>query len=347
MKSLTSPFRLLAGLLLGLCALYSAKGLALHLTAQQAHIDVPLSNICVQAFRRGTYVGTRLFPTVPVQKQSDVYYTIDKATWMRLPSSALRAPKTRPRRIEFNVSTDRYFADNYALAGENPFEALRNADSPIKLRQRTGVKVVGDLAGVQEVRIANKVTSISNIGSGVLLTGTAKWSDYGNSDPISDITTGHAFIRNNTGVRANTLLLDYDTHETVRRHPVLLDMYKYTQGGFINDAEITECFKVENLIVADAIRNVAPEGAAASMVNIWGNNALLCYVDRSAPSLETATFGLGMEWNGDGEPGGMGMQARVYDDPDPGKKTEVVEVGHYMDEKVVARELGYLVGNTL
>lgn len=346
MKSLYLPLRLLFVGLLGLFAAYSGKALSLHLTAQQAHIDVPLSNMCLQAFRRGTYVGTSLFPTVPVQKQSDVYYTIDKATWMRLPSSALRAPKTRPRRIEFNTSTDRYFADNYALAGENAHEALRNADSPIRLRQRTGVKVVGDLAGVQEVRIANKVTSISNIGSGVLLTGTSKWSDYGNSDPIADITTGHAFIRNNTGVRANTLLLDYDTHEIVRRHPVLLDMYKYTQGGFINDAEIMECFKVGRLIVADAIRNVAPEGQTASMVNIWGNNALLCYVDAAAPGMETVTFGLGFEWPGE-EGGALGMQARVYDDPDPGKKVEVVEVGHYMDEKIVARELGYLVGNTL
>lgn len=345
MKNLNSPIRLMLAALLGFLATYSERGLALHLTPQQAHMDVPLSRVCLQAFRRGTYVGTMLFPTVPVQKQSDCYPTIDKATWMRLPSTALRAPKTRPRRVEFNTSSDRYFADNYALAGENAHETLANADSALNLRQRTGVKVVGDLAGIQEVRIANKVTSISNIGSGVLLTGTAKWSDYGNSDPISDITTGHAFIRNNTGVRANTLLLDYDTHELVRRHPVLLDMYKYTQCGFVTDDEIKLCFKVQNMIVADAIRNVAPEGQTASMVNIWGNNALLAFVDNSAPGLETCTFGLGFEWTPDGIP--VGMQARVYDDPDPGKKVEVVEVGHYMDEKVVAAQLGYLVGNTL
>src|SRR4051812_46797817 len=182
----TSPFWLLASLMLGLLAAFSFRAHALHLTAQQAHMDVPLSRVCLQAFRRGTYVGTRLFPTVPVQNQSNAYPTIDKATWMRLPSSALRAPKTRPRRVEFNTSSDRYFADNYALAGENAHETLANADAALMLRQRTGVKVVGDLAGVQEVRIANKVTSISNVGSGIALTGTAKWSDYGNSDPISD-----------------------------------------------------------------------------------------------------------------------------------------------------------------
>ena len=347
MTKLTSPFRLLFAGLLGLLAAYSTGALALHLTAQDVHIDTPLSRVAVQAFRAGTYVGPRLFPIVPVGKQSDVYYTIDKASWMRLPGAGatLRSPKTRPRRVEFNVSTDRYFADNYALAGENAHEVIANADSALGIRQRTTGKVVGDLAGDMEARIANKVTSISNVGSGVLLTGGAKWSDFGNSDPISDITTGHAFIRQNTGLRANTLLIDYDTHQIVRRHPVLMDMYKYTQGGFVTDAEIALCFDVQEIIVADAIRNAAADGQTASMVNIWGNNALLTYIDRSPPGMETVTFGLGFRWTPEGIP--APMQVRVYDDPDPGKKVEVVEVGYYQDEKIVARELAYVVGNTL
>ena len=41
------------------------------------------------------------------------------------------------------------------------------------------------------------------------------------------------------------------------------------------------------------------------------------------------------------------MQASVYMDPDPGKKSEIVEVGYYQDEKIVARDLAYLIGATL
>ena len=331
--------------LLAPLAAYATSCLAAHLTTRDVHIDTPLSRVAVEAFSAGTYVGPQLFPVVPVGKQSDVYYVINKGAWLRLPTSTLRAPKTRPRRVEFTVTSDTYFAHNYALAGENAFEVLANADNAIALRQRTTRKVVGDLMGDMEVRIANKVTSISNIGSGVLLTGANKWSDYAGSDPIADITSGHAFIRSNTGIRANTLLLDYDTHQTVRRHPVLLDMYKYTQGGFVNEAELKEVFNVGRLIVADAIRDASTEGQAASMVNIWGNNALLCYVNPAAPGMETATFGLGFRWTPEGIP--APMQARVYDDPDPGVKAEVVEVGYYQDEKIVAAQLAYLVGNTL
>lgn len=319
--------------------------LAAKLTGRDVHIDVPLSRVAVQAFSTGTFVGPALFPIVPVGKQSDMYYVIDKASWMRAAGTTLRAPKTAPRRVEFSVSSDTYFAHNYALAGENALEVIANADNAIDLRRRTANKVTGDLAVDMEVRIANKVTSITNIGSGIALAGTAKWSDFLSSDPISDVTTGHAFIRNTTGLMANTMLLDYDTHRIVRRHPVLLDMFKYTQGGFLNDAELREVFDVERILIGNAIRNVAQEGQAASMVNIWGNNCLLCHVDNAAPGLETQTFGLGFRWTPDGIP--APMQASVYNDPDPGRKTEIVEVGYYQDEKIVAKDLAYLIGSTL
>lgn len=324
---------------------YAQLTLSAQLTTRDVHIDVPLSNVAVEAFKDGTFVGPSLFPVVAVGKQSDGYYVINKADWLRNPQTTLRAPKSAPRRVEFTVSTDTYFAHNYALAGENAFEALANADNAIQLRQRTTRKVVGDLMRDMEVRIAGLVTSITNIGSGVLLTGANKWSQYGSSDPISDIDSGHAFIHDTTGYRANTLLLDYNTHRIVRRHPVLLDMYKYTQGGFLKLSELQEVFSVERILIGDAIFNAGKEGVVASMQNVWGNSALLTYVDAAAPSLQTATFGIGFRWTNPELP--APMTARVYDDPDPGKKLELIEVGYYQAEKVVARDLAYLVGNTL
>lgn len=340
-----SFFKWLALLLMLPFEIHARVNLAANITPRESHIDVPLSNICMEAFRVGNFVGPLLFPIVPVEKQSNMYYTVDKGNWLRNPGSTLRAPKTPPRRVEFSVSSDTYFCNNYALAGENAFETIANADNPIMLRERTGRKVVEDLMRDMELRIANKVTSVSNIGSGVLLTGGNKWSDYANSDPISDINSGASFIRQNTGIIANTLLLDWDTYKILRRHPALLDLFKYTQGGMLNDAEVKEVFNIEQLIISNAIRNAGVEGAANSIVNIWGNNALLCYVDRAAPSLQTATFGIGFQWKDPALP--APMVASVYNDPDPGKKVEITEVSYYQDEKIVAKELAYLVGNTL
>lgn len=324
---------------------YTECVLAATLSPKDVHIDVPLSNVAVEAFSSGDFVAPQLFPVVDVRKQSDKYYTITRNTWLRTPSTALRSPKTSPLRVEFDVSSDNYFADNYALASENAHEVIANADDPIQLRARTTRFLVEALMRDMEVRVANLVTSITNIGSGVVLAGANRWSQYGSSDPAADVTTGHAFIRSNTGLIANTALMDWDTYQTVRRHPVMLDMYKYTQGGIVNDAELKAVFKVDRILVSNAIRNAAVENATASLVNIWGNNFLLCHITPTPVGVRTATFGLAFRWLNPELPAPWGV--RVYNDPDPGKKTEITEVGYYSDEKVVAAQLAYLVNTTI
>ena len=332
--------------LLVLFGFYAESVLALGLSARDVHIDVPLSNIAVEAFNTGDFIGAQLFPTVDVNKQSDKYYTITKNTWLRIPTTDIRAPKQSPQRVEFDVSSDSYTVHNHVLASENAFEVLANADNAIQLRARTVRFLVDMLMRTKEVRIANLLTSISNIGSGVILAGGAKWSDYVNSDPISDVTTAHAFIRSNTGLRANTAVMDDDTYQIVRRHPVLLDMYKYTQGGMLNDSELKSVFRVDQILVPATIRNAAVENQTGSLVNIWGNNMFLCHINRAVTGMRTQTFGLSFRWTNP-ELGGAPWVTRVYNDPDPGKKIEVTEVGYYEDEKIIARELSYLINATL
>jgi hypothetical protein len=49
-------------------------------------------NIAHFAWHGGEFIGQELYPVVPVGKQSNKYYTITKANWLRLPTSTLRAP---------------------------------------------------------------------------------------------------------------------------------------------------------------------------------------------------------------------------------------------------------------
>lgn len=315
-------------------------------SGKDIHFDVPLSNLAVSAFDDGSESGIAelLMPMVPVGNQSDKYYIIEKGAFLRIPNT-LRAPRTAARRVEFNVSSDSYYAHNYALAGENAMEDLANADLAVQLRQNTTRLVVGNLKKDQERRIANLVTSISNVGSGVQLTGVNKWNDS-SSDPIADITTGHAFIRQKTGLKANVAVIDEDTHTIVRRHPLLLDMYKYTSGGELNDQQLREVFKVQRILVGEGIVENALEGASASSVtNIWGNNVVLAHVGPNT-GLQSQTFGLRFQWRNPIFPANMGVSTAVENQAGQ-KKVEVLEAGYFQDEKVVASELAYVIQNTL
>ena len=47
-------------------------------TQQQVHIDQALTNISI-AYRNANYLGEQIFPNVPVNKQSDKFFTYPKA----------------------------------------------------------------------------------------------------------------------------------------------------------------------------------------------------------------------------------------------------------------------------
>lgn len=315
-----------------------------------AHHDVPLSNYAVEAFATGPtqgYIAQALFPVVPVQKETDRYYIIESNSWLQI-HTGRRARRQAPNEVEWSVSSSNYVADNFALRDANALEDLDNADAALDLRNTSADFVTNMLLRGYEQRVANIVTSISNCGSGVALTGGDKFSDFINSSPLSVVTTATAFLRKKTGLRPNVCAMDADTFDILTRHPELLDMYQYTQGGPVLTSDIAKAFKVPSILVADGVYNSAltnvDSGDVGVGANIWGNFLFLGHVTPGA-SMKVKSFGATMRWT----PQGIGtpMQAFRYLDPDPGTKKEWTEVGVYQDEKVVAKDLGYVVTGTL
>jgi len=309
------------------------------------HHDRPLSNLSLMAFESSPgFIGQRLFPIINVGKESDRYYIIEKESWLRAPN-ALRARKSSAATVKYTVSSESYYCDNYALRTDNALEDLSNADTALQLRRDSALFLTDMLLRDLEVRTANIVTSISNVGSGVTLSGTSQWSDYVNSDPLADVTTGHAFIRQNTGLKANVAAMSEDTFEILRRHPQLLEMYKYTSGGQLDQQQLASALNVSELLISSAVynSNLRNVSNTASMSTIFGNNLFLAHV-RAGQTLKTQTFGLTFRWRPEGI--ASPMQAVRYMDGDPSKKVEWTEVGHYIDNKVVAKDLGYLIAST-
>lgn len=314
------------------------------------HIDTPLANFAVQAFQTAQeYVAPRLLPVVPVGKQSDKYYVLDRDSWLMLPSTTRRAPKTPPRRVDWKVSSDSYYADNYALANEVANEDLANADTALMFRQRSVEFVSEMLARDYENRTATLFTTAANFATGHVtsLSGAAQWSSVSSADVEGQVNSAHAAIRRDTGLRANTLIMDYDSYLLMTQNTRLMEKFKYTTlNGNLNDSMLGSILKVQNIVVADSIKNTAKLQAGTSVfssTNIWGANAILCHM-APATTLKAMTFAAAFRWQPAGIPGPF--EVYRYPHPDPGVKAEVNEVGYYQDEKVIAPALGYLIGST-
>lgn len=313
--------------------------------------DIPLSNFAASCFSDGTgdFIGEMLFPFTSSPKQSDRYYVIDPQSFLRdYSDAAVRAKKTAPKLIDWTVSSDTFFCQNFALGHENALEDLQQADTAVALRQNSTRLVVTALKRAQESRILNAVTSTTNVGSAFALTGAAKWSDFVNSDPMADVTTGQSVILRQTGFLPNVAAMDWGTYSMVRRHPKLLDLFKYTSGGNVKDEELANAFGVDRLLVSKAIKEQSKEGqAVGSKVFMMGNNVLLAYVANQAEvGLQTATYGLRFQWQPDTFPGNFGVSTDVQNKAGQ-RKVEVIEAGHYQSEKIIGKDMGYLITGTL
>jgi len=317
------------------------------------HIDAALSNYAVAAFDSGAdgmkFVADKITPAIPVTNQSNRYFILEPgAFFIEDGNQALRAPQTAAKRVIYSVSSDGYYCNNYALQHGFGMEELANMDPAVRGQQAVDL-ILGKLRRGQEVRVANMLTSISNVGSGVALSGVNKWSDLTSSDPVADIDSGHAFIRRATGLAANTLVLDSDTMAILRRHPLLLDMYKYTSGGTVADAQIAQAFRVANILEAAGLKNVANQNQPKSLVNIWGNAAVLMYIPPggggsfSAPTAGAVRF----QWTNDGIYGAGFNVMRTTKNEAGSEHAEIIECGHFQAEKVTARYSIYTIKDTL
>lgn len=321
-----------------------------------AHFDVPLSNFASRAFATVPaelgLVAEQIFPQIDVGKQSDKYYVIEKEDWFRVPNT-YRAPKTAARRVEFRVSSESYFSDNYALAHENALEDLANADMAVNLRRNSVDLIAGLLRLDQEQRVANLVSCGTNVGSYVQLTSADSWFSTDSADIIGQVQTAQAFMRSQTGLLPNVMVVDWDSWQAALRNTRLFDRFKHTGAaqGILTEDQLRNVFQVDRILVARGISNTGAENvdsAGFTSSNVWGNHCLLAHVGANT-GLESRTLGARFRWRPAGFPAPFGAQTRVENGAGM-KRIEIVEAGYFQDEKIIASDLGYVIetssGNT-
>ncbi len=317
------------------------------LVGRDAHHDRPLSNFAVQAFQAGPdsgYIAEQLFPTINVGKESDRFYTIDRDSYLRINDSR-RSRGVPANRVEWKVSSDAYFCDNYALADEIAVEDISNADAVLNLRQGSVEFVVDQLLRDRENRCASIVTSISNVGSGVVLSGNDQWTAVQSADILGQISTGRQFMHDNTGLLPNVLAMDWKSWDLMTRNERLISRYTNVDGGKLTAQQLMDLFEVERILVSKAIKNTALEGAAGTNASVFGDAAVLAHVNPRVNRMKVATFGIGFNWRPQGAVANMQV-LRSMEDAAGSKHVEIIESGYYCDEKVVGQDLAYAITDT-
>lgn len=309
-------------------------------TPNQVHVNRILTNASVAYIQNhNNFIATKVFPVLPVDKQTDSYFVYTKNDWFR-DEAQQRAPGTESAGSGYGLSTASYSCDVFAFHKDVDNQTLNNADAPLNMERDATEFVTQKLLLRQEKQWAADyfVTGVW----GTSTTPSNLWSDYTSSDPITDIETGKRTVLANTGFLPNTLTLGYDVWIKLKNHPDLMQRIQYG-GGPGNPAIVTQqtlaaVFGVERVLVAMATNATNVEGETAAYAFIQGKHALLTYSPPS-PSLLTPSAGYTFQWKGVSE--GLGETVGIKQIPMPWLDSQRHEGQVAFDNKLVATDLGY------
>ena len=308
-------------------------------TQSQVHVDAILTNMSVAYMNEmDSFVASRVFPTISVNKQSDKYFTYSQADFYR-DQAKVRADGTESAGSGYSLSTDTYSSSVWALHKDIGDQVRANSDTPLDPDMDATRFLTHQMMIRQERDWATNYFTTSVWGNDS--TPSTLWDATG-SDPIGDIQTGINTILSDTGYLANTLVLSYNAYKTLRNHPDFVDRYKYTSADSITPELIGKVLDLPRVMVMKGVYNSAAEGATASYAQVGDKDALLAYVAPSA-GLMTASAGYNFVWNGVG--GGLGTSVAVSKYRMDWLRADRLEIESAWDFKVVSSNLGYFFSN--
>lgn len=309
------------------------------------HVNRALGDVSIAYVQENNrFIADRVFPVVPVQKQSDLYWTYDKGDWFRTDAQK-RAPGAESVGTEWNVSQASYFAHVWALHMDIDDQLRANADSAFNLDRDATRNLTGQMLLRRDKEWISKYfgtgiwdTNITGVASGATAGQVVQWDKSG-ATPIEDIYAQKINMLEKTGREPNTLVVGARTWQALANSAEIIERVKYTQAGFVSEDLVARALGVDRLIIARATENTAVQNKSKTWTFSFlaGKAALLAYVPDS-PSLLTPSAGYTFAWNGYTGASDQGVRIKRF--RQEANAADRIEIEAAFDLKVVSTDLG-------
>jgi hypothetical protein len=273
-------------------------------TYANIHVDGPLTNISVAYIQeQSAFVADKVFPIIPVKKQSDRYFVYLKEDWFR-DEATERAPDTESAGGGYEIdNTPSYFCKIYAYHKEVTEAERQNSDDPLKPDEDAAQFITQKLLLRREVDFVSRffatgLWTTEYTGAAATANLDKKYWSSSGSTPVIDIGRAKLAVANVTGCMPNVLLCGAEVAFELLNHDDTLQRIKYTQGPAIaTEALLAQLFGLDKVVVGRAVKNASAKGATEDTDFILGKSALLCYAAPS-PGIKQPSAGYIFGWTG-------------------------------------------------
>lgn len=324
-------------------------------TAGDVHVNAPLTNMSI-AYIQGAnnFIADRVFPNIPVSKQSDRYYKYARGDFNR-DEMKERAPGSESAGSGFDLdNTPTYYCPVYGFHKDVHDQIRANEDAVLN-SDRDATIFVTQKAMIKRERmfaskyLATNVWDQEKEGAAAAATDAVVFWNDADSTPIEDIRTAKRNVLQATGFEPNKLTLGKAVYDSLVDHPDIIDRIKYGQTpgapAMVNANSLAQLFEVDEVLVSKAIFNSGTKGVnytatqtAENSQFISGNHALLCYAAPNA-GLMTPSAGYTFSWSGWFGASGTGHRIKRFRMEH--LESDRIEIQMAFDQKVTGTDLGY------
>lgn len=316
------------------------------------HVDEVLTGFSI-AYLQSTdeFIAGKVFPTIKVKKQSDKIAKFKKGSFQK-DQMQKRAPGTKSSGGGWEYEFDTYFCDVYAHHKLIDNQTRANADSWASLDKATSEWLTRiKLIRREKDFVANYFTGgiwtldLDGVASGEDNVATLRrWNDPA-STPVEDVRKLKRRVHLASTVRPNTMTLGREVYDVLVDHPDILSRIKTTsadQPAQVTKRILAALFEVDEILIMDAIEDIAEEGQTPSMAYIGGNHMLLSYRPKGDPTLMSIMSGATLEWVGDNA-----FTPGIASWWDRDTKSDKYEIEDAWDQKIMALDAAAFVADII
>lgn len=327
-------------------------------TQSDLHVNVPLTNVSIAYMQSAdSYIADKVFPKIPVNKQSDLYWKYSKSDWRRTDVKR-RAPGTETPGVGWTQTMDTYFCHPYGVHKDIADQERANADSNFNLDRDATEFITSQHLIKRDVDWTSnyfKTTVWGTERTGVVAAPAAgqflRW-DVASSDPIGDVSRWFIEFRRLTGFAPNIAILGAYVMSALKQHPDIIDRIKYTQRGVVSEDLIATLFDIDELYVSYATIssgpqiNDAPAQDAAATYDFIGSSVGVLFA-YAPPSASTMTPSAGYTFNWKGYLGGNAQGIRIKRFRMEHIASDRIEAEQTYDMKVVSTDMGLFLNTAV
>lgn len=235
------------------------------------------------------FAAMKLFVPHVVKNKTGSFYTYSRD---HLRIKTLDAPSgAEAKQHSYSATTNTFTCKEKAVKGLVLGKDARDFDRPVAdLDTEQAAQNMEALMLELEAAAYTKATTSTNYPSALYtnISAGSTWADSG-GDPLSQIRASRQAVFEACGKYPNKMVMNKQALDYLKLNPSIVDRIKYT-GRDVSAQILCTLFELDEIILSNAVKNTANEGAADTLATVWDDEAVLFYSDPSA-RLKSMTYG--------------------------------------------------------